>query len=425
VTFLVISPDYASHYMPMAVLAREVSRDGQRVVVATGSALRSRVEADGFEWRLLPLGGSSNTGVVAHDPAIERFVAATRRGALEAIRHQARQRESDLLWEPERVARSVVELTANLEPDAVLVDHVSFGSTLGMYATGRPFITLVPGHPSQLPVGDERYGIPREWPTCLEPDPGQLAELEALADRVTSAFTERFNTALAAVVPDRPPVRDAFRVHGDRVLYNSIGAYQNVDRASSLPRDHRFVGPLVREEPLPRALATWRDRVNGRPQVYVALGTFLSYRVDVLERIAEALRRADVRAAIAVGSMSPEILGPVPADWMVAPQLPQVAMLESVDLAIHHGGNNSVQECLAAGAHQIVLPFSTDQFANAADLERVSAAAVLSPNEMSSVELAEAIVDRLAMALPSPEATPSREDAIEALFAQTCAPSNG
>ena len=28
--------------------------------------------------------------------------------------------------------------------------------TLAMHATGRPFMTLVPGHPSQLPVGAER-----------------------------------------------------------------------------------------------------------------------------------------------------------------------------------------------------------------------------------------------------------------------------
>jgi zeaxanthin glucosyltransferase len=121
VTFLVISPDYASHYEPMAVLAREAAHDGWRVVVATGPALRARVEGDGFEWRMLRLGASSNTGVVAHDPAIERFLGATRRGALDTIRHQAEQREVDLLWEPERVARSIGELVADLEPDAVLV----------------------------------------------------------------------------------------------------------------------------------------------------------------------------------------------------------------------------------------------------------------------------------------------------------------
>lgn len=55
---------------------------------------------------------------------------------------------------------------------------------------------------------------------------------------------------------------------------------------------------------------------------------------------------------------------------------------------MHHGGNNSAQEALAAGVRQLVLPFSTDQFSNGADLERIGAATVLSPNEASAEDLA-------------------------------------
>ena len=198
----------------------------------------------------------------------------------------------DLLWEPERVMRAIAALHRDLKPDQVLVDHVSFGSTLAMYALGESFMTLVPGHPSQLPVGHERYGIPAEWPECLQPDPVQLSDVEQLADTVTAAFTERWNTALAAVAPERPPVADAFRVHGHRVLYNSVSSYHSPVRSAALTSDHRFVGPLVREEALPESLASWRHKKDQRPQVYVALGTFLSHRVDVLTRVAEALRKA-------------------------------------------------------------------------------------------------------------------------------------
>ena len=48
-TLLVISPDYASHYGPLAVIARAVKESGRQVVVATGNGLRTRVEADGFK----------------------------------------------------------------------------------------------------------------------------------------------------------------------------------------------------------------------------------------------------------------------------------------------------------------------------------------------------------------------------------------
>jgi hypothetical protein len=159
-TLLVISPDYASHYGPLSVIAKAAQYDRRRVVIATGHSLRPRVETEGFEWRELNLAASSNSGVVVKDPSIERFLAATRKGALDTIQYQALQRQVDLLWKPEQVVAAIAALHREIAPDEVLVDHVSFGSTLAMYALGESFITLVPGHPSQLPVGQERYGIP-------------------------------------------------------------------------------------------------------------------------------------------------------------------------------------------------------------------------------------------------------------------------
>ncbi len=405
-TVLILSPDYASHYNPLSVLARAVACTGREVVVATGPALRGRVEAEGHGWRRLSLGPASNPGVVEHDDATERFLAATRRGPAATIRFQASERERDLLWEPERVATDIHRLLATVDPTDVIVDHVSFGSTLALHASGRPFVTLVPGHPSQLPVGEERYGVPPVWPGPMRPDDGDLAAIDAIAERVTAAFTERWNRALSRLAPDREPVDDALRVHGGRVLYNTIAELHRPERTELLPPDHRFVGPLVRSEALPDRYHRWLDRSDGRPQVYVALGTFLAHRVDVLTRIAAALRRLDARAAIACGPAAADALGPLPDDWFVEPILPQVGLLAGADVAIHHGGNNSVQEALAAGTRQIVLPFSTDQFATAADLEAHPWAGVLAPNDASADDLA-ADVERL-LAAPRPPAVPTR-----------------
>lgn len=415
-SLLVISPDFASHYGPLAVLAGAASEGGERVVVATGTGLRNRVESDGFEWRLLQLGASSNIGVVAADSATQAFIAATKAGALATMRYQACKREHDLLWRPEQVAREIAALCAEIDPDEVLVDQVSFGSTLAMRAIGRSFISLVPGHPSQLTAGRERYGIPSTWPAQLEPDPADLAEVEAVADRVTTAFTARWNAALSASAPGAGRCDDALRVHGRRVLFNSVEAIQDRSRWPLLPKDHRFVGPLVRDEALPDEFAAWRDGSDGRAQVYVSLGTFLSHRSDVLRVIVDALRVADVRAAVAVGDTCLDSLGEIPPDWFVARQLPQVAMLGHADLAIHHGGNNSVQESLASGVRQIVLPFSTDQFANAADLERCGLAVALDPNTLVASDFAATVGALLSRSRPAPHRRPSTGRLLSALF---------
>ena len=414
-SLLVISPDFASHYEPLAVLARAAQISGRRVVVATGPNLRQRAEADGFEWRLLQLGAGSNTGVAKMDTGMERFIAATAEGPLATIRRQALDREKDLLWQPERVSTEIAQLCDEVEPKRILVDHVSFASTLGVYATERSFVTLVPGHPSQLPIGTERYGIPAIWPRQIHPNLHQLDALEQLVDRVTRAFTARWNSALNTVAPGRAPVVDAFRAHGTRVLYNSIAEMQAPSRGM-LPNDHRYVGPLVRHEQLPAALSSWSARDKNRPQVYFALGTFLSHRSDVLIHVTKALQQLGVRAAVATGATPVERLGPLPSDWIVAPRLPQVAMLRSADLVVHHGGNNSVQEALAAGVHQLVLPFSTDQFSNGADLERIGAASVLAPNEATVEDLARAIKFGLTSARRLACKTLSTNNLVEAVF---------
>ncbi len=415
-SLLVISPDFASHYGPLAVVGGAARDAGHRVVVATGPNLRDRVENEGFEWRLLRLGAGSNTGIAERDPSLERFIDATAAGPVATMRRQALDREHDLLWQPEQVATDVARICDEIEPERVIVDHVSFASSLAMYASGRPFVTLVPGHPSQLPVGSERYGVPEVWPAPIRPEPQQLADLERLVDRVTGVFTERWNDALAAVAPERPPVPDAFRVHGDRVLYNSVAELHSPSRSAALDHDHRFVGPLVRQEELPSELSVWDARIDDRPQVYVALGTFLSHRSDVLDRIIEALRHLDVRAAIATGATSVDRFGELPDDWVLAPRLPQVAMLRSADLIVHHGGNNSVQESLAAGVRQVVLPFSTDQFSNAADLERIGAAVVLPPNEATEAELASAIEAGLGSGPHPGVVAADGDDLVEAVF---------
>ena len=55
-TLLVISPDYASHLLPLATLATAWRDRGERVVVASGPATAAIVDGFGFERHDLRLG---------------------------------------------------------------------------------------------------------------------------------------------------------------------------------------------------------------------------------------------------------------------------------------------------------------------------------------------------------------------------------
>ena len=402
-TLLVISPDYASHLFPLLALAGAWSAEAARVVVATGPAVAPYVERAGLERVPLVLGRGSNPGIArageqptGEDDNLRRFFAATRVGAIETLRLQAELRRNDLLWEPLATARATIAAVRSVAPDAILVDHLAFGATLGLHAAGIPYGDVVLGHPSALPVGDERYGVPPAWPAALAPDPAELAGLIRLAGEVTDRFTDDWNAALHALDPAVPPVADAFRVHGDVVLYSYPEALHGPGRSGLLPAAHTFLGAAVRDEVLDDDAAAWLAREPSRPLVVVSFGSFLSARDDVLARVVAALRNADradagARVALATGSADPVALGPLPGSWLVRPFIPQVALVRHAALAITHAGNNGVTEALAAGVPLVVLPFSTDQFAVAADLERAGLGRALDPNRATPDEIGAAI----------------------------------
>ncbi len=397
-TLLIVSPDYASHLFPLMALARPWSEAGERVVVASGPGVAALVERAGYEWIPLVLGRGSNPGTArpdeqpsGEDDNLRAFFEATRAGPVATLRLQAELRRNDLLWRPLDTARRTIEVVDAIRPDAIVVDHLAFGATLGLRAAGIPYADAVLGHPSALPVAAERYGVPPAWPTAIRPGPTEVADLERLADDVGRGFTDAFNEALVALGAASAQVEDAFRAHGSLVLYNYPAELHDPARTAGLPPAHAFLGSLVRDETPDEDTAAWLARSPDRPLVVVSFGTFLSARGDVLASVAAALQRMDFRVAFATGSADPASLGSLPRDWLVRPFLPQVALVHRAAVAVTHGGNNGVTEALAAGVPLLVLPFSTDQFTIAADLEREGLGQVADPNAVTETGLRAAL----------------------------------
>lgn len=393
-TVLVISPDYASHLLPLATLATAWRDAGERVVVATGPATAGIVAAFGFERFDLPLGRGSNPGVIraeeqpaGEDEALRGFFAATRHGLVPTMLYQARARRADLLWEPVDRGRAVLRLVERLRPDRILVDHLAFSARLGLTAGGVPHADVVLGHPSALPVGAEVYGHPTAWPTAFRPAPDALAELRRVCRDVADAFTAEWNAALRALSPHAEPVPDALAAHGSTLLFTYPEALHDPARTALLP-PHVFLGSAARTETAPADVQSWLDETD-RPIVYVSFGSFLSARADVLATVLTALRDLDVRVAVATGSA--QDLPAAPADWLVRPYLPQAALLPHAAAAVTHGGNNSVTEALTCGVPMLVLPFSTDQFAGAAAIEATGLGAALDPNAATGADVTAAL----------------------------------
>ena len=389
---LVVSPDYASHALPLLQVARAWNGTQGDVVFATGRATRPLVEHAAIAWTELRLGKGSNGGVIdpAEQPAgeddhLREFFRATREGPLATLRYQADARRHDLMFDPDGVLDRLRHIVDSERPDRVLVDHVAFGARLALHALGVTPATLVLGHPSALAAAGEVYGLPPEWPLALRPTDLQLARLRACCLRATSELAAAAQDFLRRRAPKARPPADLTSLPGSPTIYVYPECLH--DPARQLPQSHVFVGELTREEDL----GDVRLPTGTGPRVTVALGSFLSARADVLAVAARAACQGRWRLALAHGSSPVAEIGPVPAGALVARHLPQVALLPHTDVLITHGGNGSVTEAVAASVPMVVLPFSTDQFAGAAAVERTGFGLVLSPNSLTSEALVDAV----------------------------------
>jgi MGT family glycosyltransferase len=389
-TALLVSPDYVSHYLPLSAVGSALRGAGREVVVATGPGLRERVLADGFGHVELRLGSGRNARPETDtgDPGTRDFLAATYGGMVETLAHQARRRLHDLLWEPERVTSRLAVVVDEIRPELVLSDQLAFGASLALRALGVPYTAFLPGHPCQLPPPGQPFGYPARRPAGLAEE-HELAALRALCEEAARAFTRRFNDTLLELAPDAQPVESAFGAIAPR---GTLVNYPRSLARSPVAPGVTLVRSCVREEPNDPELDA--PERNGS-RAYVALGSFLSARSDVLREIAGAIRSARLHAVIASGVTPPADLGVLPPGSVVRPYLPQVAALRACDVAICHGGNNTAMEALTAGLPVVALPFSTDQFAVAADLVDSRVGVAVDPNHATADDVAAAI--RLAL----------------------------
>ncbi|MGC4987038.1 glycosyltransferase [Streptomyces sp. DT193] len=379
---LVVSPPFLSHARPLAELGRALRENGAEVWFACTPPFEQLARNAAAHFVPLAVTRNANTGVAeatrqdAEEAArLVEFLEATRQGPLRTLVTQARHRRSDMLADPDGVLDELAALDARLRPDWYLVDQLSYPVTLALHCLGVPYATFCPGHPSYVLSGPDAYfGVPYDWPEALYPAPAELSELLSAARENDALFTALFDEFVHRRAPARPTPARAFGLTSPYTVLYSYPAFPWLPRLAPGPVS-LFTGHTV--TPSSRLDEAWRKRLEGlrgegRRIVLVALGTFLSTRDDVLRTVVLD-HMHDAAVVVAAGGRSHRL-----ADLaVVMPSVPQQALLEHVDLMVHHGGNNSFTECVRAGVPALVLPFSA--ISSPSRATRSARARVLSP----------------------------------------------
>ncbi|HET9681847.1 MAG TPA: nucleotide disphospho-sugar-binding domain-containing protein [Candidatus Limnocylindrales bacterium] len=357
---------------------------GHRVVFIIEESFAGRLEAAGFEERLMRLGPPPeheeapgqfwidfirDTAPIFRKPTIEQlgeFIAPTWQALIDGAKY---------------VDDRLREILDELTPDVVVEDNVVAFPALP--ASGRPWVRIASCNPAEIKdpaIPPFSSGYPSAdrsgWPAFLD-------EVERTHRELWSDFD--------AFCRDRGAPGLTWGTEGPDLIHESpwlnLSLYPaDADYARSRPLAptwHRLESSVRSTD------ARWElpDHLAAREGalVYLSLGSLGSADVALMQRLVDVLGTTPHRVIVSMGPLADQIQL---ADNMAgAASLPQPAILPTVDLVVTHGGNNTVTEAFHAGKPMVVLPLFWDQVDNAQRLDETGFGVRLSTYGFEPAEL--------------------------------------
>jgi MGT family glycosyltransferase len=101
-------------------------------------------------------------------------------------------------------------------------------------------------------------------------------------------------------------------------------------------------------------------------KIYISLGTVFNNKPEVFRKIMHALDIPDYQVIVSAGGAYKKLKKrAIAKNAIVYRSVPQISLLNKIDLFISHGGNNSTNEAIASGKPIIVMPVGGEQSDNA------------------------------------------------------------
>ncbi|MBN2007661.1 MAG: hypothetical protein JXA21_30230 [Anaerolineae bacterium] len=264
--------------------------------------------------------------------------------------------------------RHILKFVEQSPPDVLVTDFALVAAGLAAEIADIPYAVV---YHSGLPFRGEGIppfgsGLPIGPAAATHPLAQEYARQESLVldklDRRVAQVRRKFN--LPPVAPDllRRPYSPWLN------LVTSVEAAEAP--RNNLTSNTVFVGPCFGRRANTQADFPFDKLRDAAFKVYVSLGTVFNNKPKVFQKIIRALDVPEYQVILSAGSARPVLQRmALPRNVMLFKSVPQVAVLPKVDLFISHGGNNSVNEALAAGKPLIVMPVAGEQADNASRIE--------------------------------------------------------
>ncbi len=154
-----------------------------------------------------------------------------------------------------------------------------------------------------------------------------------------------------------------------------------------------FVGPAI--QPRPDTSGFPLDKLTGKTTLYISLGTVFNNQADFFNMCFEAFEDKDWQVVLARGKkVDPAQLHPTPANFLVAPYVPQLDVLQHAHAFVTHSGMNSTMESLYYGVPMVALPQMPEQMMTAQRIQELGLGIELDKNTVT-VETLRTAVERV------------------------------
>jgi UDP:flavonoid glycosyltransferase YjiC (YdhE family) len=366
---------------PFIAMGLGLRSRGHAVTLATSNFYRQKIEATGLGFA--PMGPHFDL----IDSEMMRQVLDRKKGPEYLIR--------EIMYPS--IPAAYAEVTEALRQAEAIVTHpISFGAQIAAEKSGLPWISTVTAPLTFFSRFD---------PPVIAPYP-ILARLRSLGSAVNGVI---LGLARAVTRTWMGPVR-RFRVAqglppGSDPLFEGHHSPQRVlamfsrvmgEPQPDWPPQTRLTGfPFYDQAEHGQGLDPQLDRflASGPPPVVFTLGSSAVFQAGrFYEESLAAIRRLGGRAVLLAGPNA--LREPLPADTVVFPYAPYSKIFSRASVLVHQGGMGTCGQALAAGRPMLVMPYGFDQPDNAARLERLGVARVISRNEYSARRVA-AELDRL------------------------------
>jgi MGT family glycosyltransferase len=276
------------------------------------------------------------------------------------------------------------DVLKEVNPDLICVDNVILFPAIKQY--GVPWVRIISCAENEIPDAN----IPPYLSGCRADDVESHHEFEQRYDELIAPVHDDFNDFLSEHSEDPYP-------HG---LFFETSPYLNLikyperlrwDRWNELDPDRfQYLNGTIRDEDETYEVPPIGDEDD--PLVYLSYGSLGAGDTDLMKRLLKFFGSQPYRFLVNVGEYIDEYdESQVPANVEIDSWFPQQSVISQADVVIHHGGNNTFNECLYYGKPAIVMPYVWDGQDNATRLDETNHGIKLHRSNWTPDEFAKAL----------------------------------